>query len=174
MCCLALLFIFDVQSLVDVAREEAERRRLLQEQGIEAKVIEVNAVNPEPDGNMSIPERRPDVREKSSAQSNSPKGQSSALRYRSTLQKLDREIQQAEERLKSKQARLQSERWALPKTGRISGRSRTKDSSSRLKAEIEELQIKLKLLQNQRFEAYESGKKAGFLPGELDGKYYVP
>jgi hypothetical protein len=174
MCCLALLFIFDVQSLVDIAREEAERRRLLEEQGIEAKVIGANAVNPEPDENMSIPARRPDRREDSSVRSDSSKGRSSVLKYRTALQKLDREIQQTEERIKSKQARLESDRWKLPKIGRISGRSRTKDSSSQLKAEIEELRTKLKRLQKERFEVYESGKKAGFLPGELDGKYYVP
>ena len=52
--------------------------------------------------------------------------------------------------------------------------AKPKNSQSKLQAEIEELQIKLKRLQEERFEVYESGKKAGFLPGELEGKGIIP
>jgi len=33
-----------------------------------------------------------------------------------------------------------------------------------------ELEAKLKRLKQERLEAYETGRKAGYLPGELDGK----
>jgi hypothetical protein len=173
-CCLALLFFFNLQSLVDLAREEAERRRLLEQQGIKGKVIENNVVDSASNGNGSGATRSSALPEITAARSDSPKSRPSVSRYRSALQKLDRDIQQSEDRLASRQARLQAEKRAHPKTGRSSGRSRTKSSGSQLQAEIEELQIKLKRLREERFEAYESGKKAGFLPGELDGKYSNP
>ena len=42
-CCVVLLLTFDMQSLVDLAREEAERRKQLEEQGIQAKIIDGNS-----------------------------------------------------------------------------------------------------------------------------------
>ncbi len=174
MCCLILLTVFNLQSLADFAREEAERRKQLEEQGISGKVIESNTAHPAVDEGMSGPVSRSERSDKSSEHSSSSKGQSSVLKYRTTLQKLDREIKQAEDRLAARQARLQSERWANPKTVRASSRSKPKDNASKLKAEIEELQIKLKQLKEERFQAYEAGRRAGFLPGELDGRYYTP
>ena len=58
----------------------------------------------------------------------------------------------------------------IPKTGRISSRSDTEKTQSKLKQEIEELQRKLEQLQQERAELYDRGKKSGFLPGELTGK----
>jgi len=40
--------------------------------------------------------------------------------------------------------------------------------------QILELQSKLKRLRQERLDIYEAGKKAGFLPGELDGKGIIP
>jgi hypothetical protein len=112
--------------------------------------------------------------EKASTQSSSPKGQASVRRYQTALKRLDREIQQNEERLTSRQARLRAEKSAPVIIGRGSGRSRNQDSQAELQAEIEALQLRLKRLHEERFEVYESGRKAGFLPGELDDKYINP
>jgi uncharacterized protein (UPF0335 family) len=43
-----------------------------------------------------------------------------------------------------------------------------------LREEIEDLELKLKRLQQERSEVYAEGKKAGFLPGELSGKGIIP
>jgi len=170
-CCLAACMFVGMQSLADIAREEAERRRLVEQEGIESRVIEGRAAR-----------KDPDARTESSQSSERPKGfttdkpssgsQISARSYRARLQKLDRAIRQEDERLELKRKRLESERWALPKTGRLSARSKSADVQERLQSEIEELQIKLRELRRERSETWEEGRKAGFLPGELEGRYY--
>jgi hypothetical protein len=157
------IFILCLQSLADVARQEAERRRLLDQQGIEAKVIDGTKI---PAGNVST---SADVN-KTSKGTSSVKDKKSLQSIRNSLEKLDRTIRQEEERLGLRRARLQSERWEALKSGRGS----TGKSQSRLKEEIEELEIKLRSLRDQRSKIYERGKKDGFLPGELDGKGIIP
>ena len=44
----------------------------------------------------------------------------------------------------------------------------------RLREQIEELEIKLKYMREERRENYEMGRKAGYLPGDLEGKGIVP
>lgn len=166
--------VIGMQSLADVAREEAERRRLLEQQGIEGKVIDGDAKRLAPDGNLSIstaPESAPKNLPK---QSVSRKSEPSLRVFRAKLEALDRAIQKGEERAQFLQARLNAERWAPPKVGRISRRVNTADLQSRLQQQLEELQIKLKHLRQERAETYDAGKKAGFLPGELEGKGIVP
>jgi hypothetical protein len=172
--CLALFLVFDLQSLTDFARQEAERRRLLEEQGIQGKIIVNNAASSASNGEASMPEASSIRRERPAPQSDSLKGGKSAGNYRTALQKLDLQIQQSEERLASLQARLHAEKWSVPKTRRASGRSRPKNSAGQLQIQIQELQMKVKRLREERFEVYESGKKAGFMPGELDGKFTNP
>jgi hypothetical protein len=170
-----LLFALDMQSLVDFAREEAERRKQLEQQGIDGKVIEGNGLHLTPDiGNITTSTSPPIANERASAKADSVNSQTSIRPFQTALKKLDREIQQNEARLASRQARLQDEKWESLKTGRSSSRGQKKDAKSQLQTEIEELQIKLKQLRNERFEVYESGRKAGFLPGELDGKGIIP
>jgi hypothetical protein len=172
--CLALFLVFDLQSLTDFARQEAERRRLLEEQGIQGKVIVNNDAGSTSNGDVSMPEAPSAMREKPTAQSDSSKGRKSASNYRMALQKLDRQIQQGEDRLASLQARLHAEKRSVSKTRRASGRSRPKDAAGQLQTQIQELQMKVKRLHEERFEVYESGRKAGFMPGELDGRYTNP
>jgi hypothetical protein len=43
-----------------------------------------------------------------------------------------------------------------------------------LQREIDELESKLKRIRRERQEIYEEGRKAGFLPGELDGRGLIP
>ena len=105
-----------------------------------------------------------------SVRSDPLKGRESVRSYRSALQKLDRAIQQNEAQLAAKRARLQAEKRANFKSGKASKGAEAENQRSRLQAEIEALQVKLKQLRDERFEAYEAGKRAGFLPGELEGK----
>jgi hypothetical protein len=172
--CLSVLFALGTQSLTDFARQEAERRQLLEEQGIQGKVIVNNAASSALNGEASMPEAPSTRREKPAPQSDSLKGGKSAGNYQTALQKLDQQIQQSEERLASLQARLHAEKWSVPKTRRASGRSRPKNSAGQLQIQIQELQMKVKRLREERFEVYESGRKAGFMPGELDGKFTNP
>ena len=73
-----------------------------------------------------------------------------------------------------KRARLQTEKRANFKSGKASKGAGAENLQNRLQAEIKELQIKLKQLRDERFEVYEAGKRAGFLPGELEGKALIP
>ena len=170
-CCLILFAALGTQSLSDVAREEAERRRLLDEQKIEAKVIEGDAAQWAPNGHVTqgIPSAVKPSRENTGKPS--PKSNANARSYRSALQKLDKAIREEERRLELKQKRLEKSRWVLPKVGPLtSSRSRTTDSREKLQDEIEEIQGKITQLRQERMERYEEGKRAGFLPGELEGK----
>lgn len=173
-CCLVLLFSFYLQSLTDVAREEAERRRRLDEQGVQTKTIDGNAVGQVLRGNVSTSTESGMTPKAKPALPVTAKSQASLPGYRTSLQKLDRAIQQTEARLASKQASMRSGKWANPSSGMASSQNQAKDAQGRLQAEIEELQLKLKQLREERFEIYEAGKKAGFMPGELDGKGIIP
>ena len=158
------------QSLAEAAQREAERRKLLEEQGVEEKVIQQDTVLSASEGNVTT-SKMPAVSEAPPAAFHR-KG--SVQVFRKKLQKYDRDIQQAENRIESLRRRAHSERWALPKTGRITKPSSSSDMQENLKTQIEELENKLKLLREERAETYEEGKKAGFLPGELEGKGIIP
>ncbi len=174
-CCILLLFTLDPQSLVDFARQEAERRRQLELQGVQGKVIDGNGRHLTPDsGNLSTSTGPNAEQGAPSGRPETAKDQASLRRFQTALQKLDREIQRTDSRLASVQSRIQAEKWENLKTGRSSGRSRTKDSPTRLQTEMENLQAKLKELRDERFDVFEAGKKMGFLPGELDGKGLMP
>ncbi len=173
--CILLLFTLNTQSLVDFARQEAERRRQLEQQGVHGKVIEGNGEHLAPDsGNLSTSTETGVTRETASGRQDTEKDQASLRRFQTALRKLDREIQRTDSRLASLQARIRAEKWENVKTGRSAGRSRTKDSRSKSQAEMEKLQAKLKELHDERFEVFEAGRKLGFLPGELDGKGMMP
>jgi len=161
--CFLMVYAFlNMQSLADIARKEADRRQGLEQQGIEGKIFErYNA--------PSVPQPL-EGQKKVSTKSTTLKSRVSVKQFRTQLQKLDRQIRQDEDRLALKQARLVAGRWALPKTGRLSTQNRTADEEARLQKEIDELKVKLKELHLEREEVYEEGRKAGFLPGELEGK----
>ena len=172
-CCVVLLLALDMQSLVDVAREEAERRKQLEQKGIHGRVIDGNSAQVSPNGgNVTTSTGTANTPEKASTKTDSTKAQSSLRRYQAALKRLDRAIRQIEERLVSRRNRLQTDKWETLKKGRSS--SRIKNSQSRQQTEIEELQEKLNRLRDERLEVYESGKKEGFLPGELEGKGIMP
>ena len=168
----AALFALSTQSLSDLARQEAERRKALEEQGIQGKVVGANPENLAPDGNLTT--STPDTREHSEKPSARNGRPASLKTYRSAIERLERSISKTEDQLKLLRSRLQEERWALPKVGRVSRRSGTADSRNRIQTQVGELEIKLKQMQKERADVYEKGKKAGFLPGELDGKGIIP
>jgi len=163
-----------VQSLVEAARREAERRNMLEELGIEETVIEGNGRCYAGEGNVSISAPSEVDPKPVPAIPSSSKNQSSLGRYRAELQKLDQNIRKEEARLRKLQDRLQSLKRENLKIGDSSRRSRNEESQKRTQEQIEELQVDLKLLQKERAEAYDSGKKDGFLPGELVGKGIIP
>jgi hypothetical protein len=119
-CSLAFLLMFNLQSLVDVARDEGERRKRLEEQGIEARVLDENATGLARQGNITTSTEPAASVHMPSARSDSLKDQGSVRSYRSALQKLDRAIQQNESQLAAKRARLQTEKRANFKIGKAS------------------------------------------------------
>lgn len=158
-----------LQSLADVAREEAERRRALDLQGVEAKVIE--SIPQNEGGNLTLSSGPVSPKTKPPPSANE---RVSLYKIRSELQKLDQGIRQVQDRLESRRTRLQAERWAIPKSGKASGRGDTEKAQSKLKQEIEQLQRRLDQLQQERRDSYDRGRRAGFLPGELTGKGITP
>ena len=164
--------VLAVQSLADAARREAERRRELDRQGIAAKVIEGDPGSLAPDGAVST--SSPGPRFGSGEVRANAKSRDSPRSYRSALQKLDREIRTAEDRLTMLRERLQAERWALPKAGRASRSGGGAESRERMEQQIRELELRVKRLRQDRLATYDEGRRAGFQPGELDGKGRLP
>jgi hypothetical protein len=166
---------FGMQSLADLAQKEAERRKALEVQGVQGKVIQGNPESLAPEGNLTTSTAAATgVSDKSRPSTQNRNGNPSARSYRATLQRLDRSISRTEERLQLLRSRLREEQWALPKVGRVSSRSGTANSQKRTQAEVEHLEIQLKRMVKERAEIYDEGRKAGFLPGELDGKGIIP
>jgi chaperonin cofactor prefoldin len=161
------------QSLMDAARKEAERRRQLAEQGIEAKVIEGDGRGKTAGGNVTTFTRETGIKS-SPAQFKEPRTRIPASTYQRLLQKLDREIAECEERRNSLKRQAEAEKWSLPRVGRTGLRTGAQTLQERLRKQAEELEVKVKRLRLQRMETYEAGKKAGYLPGELDGKGITP
>lgn len=173
-CRLTAFFLLSLQSLSDIAREEADRRRRLDQQGIEAKIIEGVPEDLAPNGSLTT--STPDLAAAGQARASSTAGKSppSARSYRTALQKLDRTIRKDQKRLKTLRSRLQAEKWAPPRVGPITRSGSAAEPQSRLQADIDELESRLKQLREERSELYAEGRKAGFLPGELDGKGIMP
>jgi predicted RNase H-like nuclease (RuvC/YqgF family) len=161
------------QSLAELARKEAERRKLLEREGVEGKIIrDIEARQPS-NGNIST-SSLPANSKKSQAQSTSTGSRASLKSYRATIEKLDREIRQSKDKLVTLRTRLETERWAPPKSGKVSASFNSDSTVERLRTQIQELEAKLKQLQRDRLQSYDAGLKAGYLPGELDGKGIMP
>ena len=169
--CLSQISFARPQSLAEAARREAERRKALDQQGIEAKVVRGDASGHggDPSNSLSVPPSFKDAGAGGTA-----KGRASLQSLRTKLRKLDLDIQQGEERLRNFRARLESEKWQLPKVGKTYKGNAGTSASERIRIQIQELEAKLRRWTRERFEIYEIGRKAGYLPGELDGKGIVP
>jgi hypothetical protein len=159
------------QSLSEFAQKEAERRKNLEQNGVEGKVIEDHIPSHlAPKGNLSTPSPSTPTKPTSPE----PKLKTRLQTFRNALQKYDREIRRGDERLRLLRSRFDAEKWALPKVGKISSKNDSSSSQDRLKAQIQDLELKLAQLRRERLETYDSGRKAGFLPGEMDGKGIIP
>ena len=170
--CFSIAFAFP-QTLAEAARKEAERRKALAQQGVEGKVISDQDVRKAQSGNVTIssPAYRPQA---GSPAPSSTRGGKSPQPYRTSIKKLEREIGQSEERLTMLRSRAQADRWAITKTGKPARGSSGEATQERLRGEIQLLESKLKRLQSERQEIYDAGRKAGFEPGELEGRGIVP
>jgi hypothetical protein len=162
--------ILCLQSLADIARQEAERRRQLDRQGIEAKSITMESAASASPGNVTLSSMPPSSTKQKNTTSADARENRSVRGFSSALRKLDNAIRQTEGRLQTKRTSAQSQSGALLK-GKNDSRGK---SASRLQEEIRELEMKLEQLKQERLETYQAGKKAGFLPGELDGKGIIP
>jgi hypothetical protein len=169
--CISITRAIQAQSLAEVARKETERRKLLELQGISGRVIENHdPATPASRGDLSVFGASRGAA--SSSQSGSARARDSPQRYRSTLQKLDGAIRETGERVESLRRQAVAAWWA-PRT-RLSRRGRNGASEERLRSQIQDLESRLKRLKEDRFQVYDSGRRAGFLPGELDGKGIIP
>ena len=142
-CCVAIFVVLGMQSLVEIARQEAERRKRLEQQGIEGKVFEGNPVPSDSNVNVTVWTDPPETPEKTSTREDSSKKKTSPRSFRTAIQKLDRLIKENKDRLKSRRARLQSARWSISTTGRSSGRSKTADSPDKLQRPPDPLNISI-------------------------------
>ena len=161
------------QSLGDVARREAERRKSLEQQGVSAKVIqEADLSKIGAGGNLGIFSPAPGNKPRPPSSLSGERG--SPAPFRNKIQKLERETRQTQEQLAELRARVARERWAPPRVGRLSRSARSPVSEERLRSQTRSLETRLNYLRQERSETYDAGRKAGFLPGELDGKGILP
>lgn len=158
------------QSLAEVARKEAERRRSIDEQGIPVKRIDTYGQPPSaPGGAISVfSVERSSAPKSPSTSKTEPRA--SLRSYQTRLQKLDRDIAQAEERLKLLRARSDAERWVPTKTAKGSRGSGTSSAQDSLHWQILEWEGKLAGLRRDRSDTFQAGRKAGYLPGELENR----
>ncbi len=159
------------QSLAEAAQKEGERRKELDLQGVEEKVISNDDVQNAQGGSLTL--SSPVYRSRS-PEPVPAKGRKSPQAFSNAIKKLDREIRQGEDRLTELRSRLQAERWEIVKSGKSSGRTSGNSKQERTTAEIQVLEAKLKRLREERQATYDAGRKAGFQPGELEGRGLVP
>ena len=174
---LLLLALVLGQSLGEIARREAERRRNIDAQGAPEKtILQQDVPRLGSGGALSTSSLPPSPKGPPVRSSASRRTRDSPERFRGAIQKLDREIRSAEDRLASLRARVEAERWTPPRTARSRRGTRVAQSEKRprLDVQIKDWEMKLKRLRQDRFETYDAGLKAGFLPGELDGKGIWP
>jgi hypothetical protein len=176
MVCFVLLLSYGEsvgQSLAEAARKEAERRKSLEQQGIEGKVIRSETLGRGAGANITT-SKLPENRRAGPAREPSGGSRLSAASYRSTLRKLDHEIRRCEDRLTVLRQRHDAEQRSMSRSGRFSRSDITSDARERRFWQIQAMESRLKLLRQERIETYDAGKKAGFLPGELDGHGIMP
>jgi len=160
----------DLQSLAEAARKEAERRQGLDQQNIKVKRIESSDLAQlAPGGSISLSLTGSDASLRF-APTAKPPPRPSLRSFQSRLQKLDRDILQAEDRLKQLQARAEAERWSPARPAKGSMGFVLSSSARQLASQIQEVEAKLVRLRLDRSNTFQDGRKAGFLPGELENR----
>ncbi len=156
------------QSLTEVARKEAERRQKIDQQNVQVKKIEsadltstnsngtVSVSKTESSStNLKVPATKPDAR--------------ATLRsFQIRLQKLDNDIVQAEERLRLLRARAEAERWTVARAPKGSRGAGLITGQDQFRWQILEAEGKLAGLRRDRSDVFQAGRKAGYLPGDLE------
>lgn len=104
----------------------------------------------------------------------SPSNRGKPDAYRTRLQSLDRQIREDQEQLQLLEQRMAAERWAPPRAGRIARTRNYGSAYEDLHWKAEQLRARLSRLREERRKVYEEGRKAGFLPGELEGGRITP
>jgi hypothetical protein len=161
---------FGLQSLAEAARKEAERRQGLDQQNIKVKRIETcDLAQLVSGGTISLSSPRSDAALPLAAAAKPPP-RPTLRSFQTRLQKLDRDILQAEDRLKQLRARAEAERWSPAKPAKGSMGFVQSSSSMQLASQIQELEAKLVRLHMDRSNTFQDGRKAGFLPGELENR----
>ncbi len=158
------------QSLADAARKEAERRLKVDQQGVPVRRIEsadLTRVASAGAISVSSPELHASL---SNAREPRAEPRASLRSFQARLQKLDRDIAQAEERLKLLRARADAERWAPTKSAKGSRGSGSSPVQDQLRWQILETEGKLADLRRDRSDTFQAGRKAGYLPGELENR----
>jgi hypothetical protein len=159
-----------LQSLAEAARREAERRQKLDQECVPEKRIETadmarlapgGAISTFSPGSVLTPVNP-------AAAKSEPRA--SLRSFQTRLQKLDRDIQQAEGQLKQLRARADAERWAPVRTLKGSKGSDPSLTQEQLRRQITGLEEKLASLRRERGDTFFAGRKAGFLPGELENR----
>ncbi len=169
---LSLNPIFGAQSLGELARREAERRKALDLQGIETREISPDQVRKSGSGNLTTsrlpPQRQPTPAREAGSQRPLP-----VSTFRNSLRKLDGDIRLCEDRLARLRDRIDADKKTSP---RLNARGSDASAAARERrvSEFRDLELKLKRLQQDRRERYDAGLKAGYLPGELDGHATMP
>ena len=158
---------FESQSLADLAKKEAERRKLLEKEGIKGKVVTPDMIESRT-GNISQFSRPA----RSSPVSREPRAKGSVKSYQDRLKKLDREIRLTEDRIRVLRLRMTAEKRSLDLTMGPEGKQNS--NQDRLHWQILELESKLEQTKRDRNDTYHAGIKAGFLPGELEDRGIVP
>ncbi len=163
----------DSQSLAEAARKEAERRQKLEKAGVQEKRIEAgDPAQLAPGGSIST--SSPKLATAPAVKSTQKAEPRESLRsFQTRLQKLDREITQAENRLKLLRAKADAERWAPIEIGKGPKGSGKSSSQDQMRWQILELEGKLAGMRRDRVDTFQAGRKAGYLPGELEGRGIV-
>lgn len=156
------------QSLAEAARKEAERRRQVDQQGIpERRIDAADGSRLAPGGAISLSSPGPGTQREAAAPPK-PAGGAGLRAFQTKLQKLDRDIQQSEAQLKKLKERQAAERWAPVARLGVAKGAGPANSEVQLGRQIQDLEGKLKLWRQERMDTFQAGRKAGFLPGELE------
>jgi hypothetical protein len=160
------------QSLAEVARLEAERRQKIAEQGIEVKRLR-NQDGVGARSGAAISLSQPVARSPADAARTRAEPRPALSTFQSRLQKLDRDIAQADAKLKILKARVDAERWAPVKTSKGSLGSGPSSAQNQLRWQLLDLEGQLSTMRKERGDIFLEGRKAGYLPGELEKRGIV-
>ena len=155
------------QSLSEAARREAERRRLLEEKGVTAKVIsEIPASAAAASVTTSAP-----AYSRTPSTAGSGKATAPALKScRSTIERLDRQIREARDRLELLRGRLDAARKEDSELWRPSRTAASRGKAQQVREQVADAETRLSRLREDRLAAWDRCRRAGFLPGEIEGR----